>query len=319
MGSSISSRKNEDEMSQVDGLVSVVIPTFNQGHFLQEALRSVINQTYRKWEAIVVNNYSTDNTSAVVSEFNDSRIVLIEYANLGVIARSRNVGISNCRGEYVAFLDSDDLWEPTKLERSLEVLSKGVDLVCHAERWFGGGSPDRIVRYGPASRATYRSLLIEGNCISTSATVVRHSVLAELSGFRDSPSLITTEDYDLWLRIAQRGSAIEFIDDVLGSFRRHNASASSAHQRHLAAELAVIDDHFRANAPLFDSLRRKRVALAYYSAGRICTRGGNTRDGISLFGQSLLYNPTRLKTWIAFLMHLTSSVRLPIGERRHEQ
>ena len=88
-------------MSQVDGLVSVVIPTFNQAHFLRDALRSVINQTYRKWEAIVVNNYSTDNTSAVVREFNDSRIILIEYANLGVIARSRNIGILNCRGEYV--------------------------------------------------------------------------------------------------------------------------------------------------------------------------------------------------------------------------
>lgn len=304
-------------MSQIDGLVSVVIPTFNQAHFLHEALRSVINQTYRSWEAIVVNNYSTDNTSAVVSEFNDSRIVLIEYANLGVIARSRNVGISNCRGEYVAFLDSDDLWEPTKIERSLEVLSNGIDLVCHAERWFGGGSADRIVRYGPASRATYRSLLLEGNCLSTSATVVRHSVLAELNGFRESPSLITTEDYDLWLRIAQRGSTIEFIDDVLGSFRRHDLSASSAHQRHLAAELAVIDDHFRASTPQFDSLRRKRVALAYYSAGRICTRGGSTRDGFSLLGHSLLRNPTRLKTWIAFLIHVARSVRWPLREQRH--
>ena len=298
-----------DEIRYVTGLVSIVIPTYNQSEFLRQAIDCIINQTYGSWEAIVVNNFSTDETISVVEGFNDRRVSLINFSNDGVIARSRNLAISRARGEFVAFLDSDDLWEPTKLERSVERLKSGADLVCHAERWFGGDGPDRIVQYGPASRATYDSLLLNGNCISTSATVVRHAVLADLGGFRDHHAFITTEDYDLWLRIARAGFKLEFIDDVLGSFRRHQASASSAPMRHLHAELAIIEDHFQANSPRLDPSRRSRTALAYYAAGRACTRGGFTREGFELFLKSLKLNPRRLRAWVGLIVHLAASSR----------
>lgn len=84
-------------------LVSIVIPTFNQSGFLKEAIDSVINQTHRAWEAIVINNFSTDATVEVVNRFNDARISLLGFANDGVIARSRNKGIDVAKGEYVAF------------------------------------------------------------------------------------------------------------------------------------------------------------------------------------------------------------------------
>lgn len=307
------------EVTQVPGLVSVIIPTFNQAEYLRDALQCVVDQSYEKWEAIVINNCSTDNTESVVDEYDDSRITLTNFSNSGVIARSRNLGIEMSKGEYIAFLDSDDLWRQDKLERTVAVLSEGSDLVCHAERWFGGNSKDRVIKYGPSSRATYESLLIDGNCISTSATVVRHSVLIELNGFRENPRFVTTEDYDLWLRIAQRGFTIQFIDDVLGSFRRHEFSASSSYQRHLTAELAVIDDHFDANTPTFDPMRRQRRALAFYAAGRACTRGRENRDGLRFFMTSLRLNPTRPKTWLAFSIHMLFSLRRPNRRRQRDK
>jgi glycosyltransferase involved in cell wall biosynthesis len=288
-------------------LVSVVIPTFNQAEFLKEALDSVISQTHRTWEAIVINNFSTDATVAVVNSLNDARISRLDFANNGVIARSRNKGIEVAKGEYVAFLDSDDLWEPTKLTRSLDALSSGADLVCHAERWFGGGKRERVVQYGPEFRAEYESLLLNGNCISTSATVVRRSVLADLGGFRERDDFITTEDYDLWLRTAKSGYKIVFTREVLGSFRRHSTSASSSTVRHLHAELAVLEEHFRSSTPAIRSRHEERIGLAHYTAARSFTRSSKFLSGFKMFLKSLRCSPWRWRYWAGLVIHISRS------------
>src|SRR5687767_4383972 len=93
-------------------LVSVIIPTYNHAPFLREALESLIAQDFRDWEALVVNNYSTDDTLEVVRSFDDRRIRVENFRNNGVIGASRNLGIRLSRGKYIAFLDSDDKWYP---------------------------------------------------------------------------------------------------------------------------------------------------------------------------------------------------------------
>src|SRR4051812_44716056 len=99
----------------VNPLVSVVIPTYNHAQFLGRALGSVIAQTYTNWEAIVVDNHSQDDTDAVVASQSDPRIKLLKIHNNGVIAASRNKAMREARGEWIAFLDSDDAWYPEKL------------------------------------------------------------------------------------------------------------------------------------------------------------------------------------------------------------
>ena len=289
--------------SRRSNLVSVVVPTYNQADFLTEALTSVKAQSFTNWEAIIVNNFSSDHTTSVVDAMRDERFSLINYANEGVIARSRNIGIGAANGDFVAFLDSDDLWEVDKLARCIERLEHGLDLVCHAERWFGGGQPDRVVRYGPASRATYASLLGNGNCISTSATVVRKDVLLTMNGFRDRSEFVTTEDYDLWLRIARAGYRIDFIDEVLGSFRRHSTSASSATTRHLNAELAVIKDHFSSAPKDLRQRERERTAFAYYAAARGYSKSGSSREALRSFLRSLSLSPLSFRTWAGLFVH----------------
>lgn len=286
------------------GLVSIVIPTFNQAGYLSDALKCVQRQTYVNWEAVVVNNNSTDHTTSVVESLNDHRIRLINFANDGIIARSRNLAIKESRGEFIAFLDSDDLWEDDKLARCIEVLDRGVDLVCHAERWFGGGSPDRIVKYGPSTRATYEALLTRGNCISTSATVVRHEVVKALGGFRDQRDFVTTEDYDLWLRIARNNYVIDFIEERLGSFRRHSSSASSSTLRHLNAELAVLSDHFRTAPQSLRSHEKRRRAFAYYAAARGFSKGPDALGAFRMFGTSIRLHPGSIRAWIGLFVHI---------------
>ncbi|MFM8815465.1 MAG: glycosyltransferase family 2 protein, partial [Actinomycetes bacterium] len=103
-------------------LVSIVIPTYNHAPMLQRALSTVVKQTYQNWNAIVVNNFSTDNTLEIVAAFNDPRIQVVNFRNNGVIGASRNEGIALSTGTYVAFLDSDDTWVPSKLEKCVEIL-----------------------------------------------------------------------------------------------------------------------------------------------------------------------------------------------------
>ena len=90
--------------------VSIVIPTYNHGYFLKKCLQSVIDQTLTDWEAIVINNFSEDNTIDVVNSFHDPRIHLVNFKNNGIIAASRNEGIKISNADLIAFLDSDDSW-----------------------------------------------------------------------------------------------------------------------------------------------------------------------------------------------------------------
>ena len=121
-------------MSSLNPKVSVIVPTFNQGHFLREAINSVLAQTLLEWELIIVDNFSIDSTSEIVLSFADSRIRYKRFRNHGVIGRSRNFGVSLARAPFIAFLDSDDTWAPEKLESCISVLNnESADVVCHSE------------------------------------------------------------------------------------------------------------------------------------------------------------------------------------------
>lgn len=249
--------------------VSVVIPTYNHAAFIGTALSSVRAQSFADWEVLIINNHSTDDTARIIDEFRDARIRRIDFANQGVIGASRNVGIREACGEFVAFLDSDDQWLPDKLMRTLARMEQGADLVCHAEQWTGAGI-ERAVRYGPIARASYDQLLFAGNCLSTSATTVRTAALRACGGFRESATFVTAEDYDLWLRLARDGVRFDFIDAVLGKYVLHADNQIRAIHRNTDAVTAVVEDHFAALAPSQRDVRRmqRRRAGVLYGGAR---------------------------------------------------
>jgi len=285
--------------------VSIVIPTYNHAPMLQRALATVVEQTYQNWNAIVVNNHSTDNTLEVVAAFNDPRIQCINFHNNGVIGASRNEGIARATGEYIAFLDSDDTWFPTKIEKCVAVLNNGSDLVCHAEYWIDEQGKSRLVVYGPSEAATHHNLIYRGNRISTSATMVRASLLKEVNGFDVSPELISTEDYDLWIRLAAKSTKFAFIDEPLGEYHRHDKNVSANIEKHLAAELALLAKHFSANAQIENVLaRRRRKALAYYGAGRSLHRTSKHFLALKKYVQSMIIWPISIRLYAAILLSL---------------
>jgi len=289
-------------MTTTSPVVSIVIPTYNHARFLVGALQSVINQTFPLWEALVVNNFSEDDTEDVVRSFNDPRITLINFRNHGIIAAGRNEGIRRAKGDYIAFLDSDDVWMPRKLELSVRALESGADLVCHAEHWVGGGLATRTMQYGPAEMATWRNLLLRQNCISTSATTVRRGALESVGMFDEDPSFVTAEDYELWMKISRAGHRIAFISEVLGEYRRHDSNASGAVLKHLSAERAVVTKHLALDESIRSPHRRKRLAKCTYTAGRGFAAAGNRGSALSMYLRSLATYPFTARTFAAIAL-----------------
>lgn len=108
----------------IDGLVSVIMPSWNTSNFIAESIQSVIDQTYENWELIIVDDCSTDNTDEVVAEFTDKRIRYFKNKENSGAALSRNRALREARGEWIAFLDSDDLWNPDKLEHQINFMNE---------------------------------------------------------------------------------------------------------------------------------------------------------------------------------------------------
>ena len=290
--------------------VSIVVPTFNHAQFLHQALASVIAQTFQNWEAIIVNNFSTDDTINIVESFGEKRFRLINFHNNGVIAASRNEGIRLSNGSVIAFLDSDDLWYQNKLEHCMPAFDAHADVVCHGEYWVSDGMQQRQILYGPQKNAQYSKLLYRGNCVSTSATLVRKDLLIEVGGFSVDLEYITAEDYDLWLKLAHRKSSFTFISEVLGEFRQHQLGASSSVERHLRSELAVITSHHKTNrTSIGNAIRfRRRSAKVFYSAGRTHMRGANSHQAIRFLLRAIAVFPFYSRPYVAMLMVVSRSV-----------
>jgi len=290
--------------------VSVVIPTYNHANFLKKALDSVRSQTFEDWETIVVNNFSSDDTESVVAAFDDSRIRLVNFANHGVIAASRNFGLQNTRGEVVAFLDSDDCWYPKKLELGMRKLGEGADLVCHGEAWVieeNGGRRVRDVVYGPEARASFSSLLFEGNCISTSAVLVRRRCIEAVGGFDETDDLNTAEDYHLWLKLSQQGARIAFLPEILGEYRIHSGNTSKAGIRNMRA-IHVVFEKFYGELPnrSFKTkiLAQRRRAIIDYSGARVLQDNGEHRQASRWFLRAIGRWPLRMKFYVALFLNI---------------
>jgi glycosyltransferase involved in cell wall biosynthesis len=201
---------------------SVVIPTYNHARFIGRCLESLRRQSFADWHAVVVNNYSQDNTEEIIAEIGDPRIALVNFHNHGVIAASRNEGIRHSRGRYIAFLDSDDEWLPDKLQMVYEAIQCDSSVVLFAhllwERDTATGK-GRVLDPHRPYRFSYSNLLLYGNHLLNSATVVQRSFLCSNKIFlNECPTFVSCEDYDLWLQCAHRGATYVLIDQVLGIY-----------------------------------------------------------------------------------------------------
>ena len=192
--------------------VSIIIPTYNRADLLREALDSVLAQTYQEFELLVVDDGSTDNTRELVAGYGE-RTAYVFQENRGV-SSARNLGIQSSTGEFIAFLDSDDLWLPEKLEQQVTIMEQHPDLqLCHTEEiWIRRG-----VRVNPKKKHKKHGGYIFHYClplcvISPSSVLIRRTLFEKVGYFDEN--LPACEDYDLWLRIT-KDYPVYFIENPL--------------------------------------------------------------------------------------------------------
>jgi glycosyltransferase involved in cell wall biosynthesis len=193
-------------------LVSVIIPTFNRARLVDRAIRSVLDQTFRDLELIVVDDGSEDSTAEVLDGFGNA--VKYVFQEHGGVSAARNTGIENACGELLAFLDSDDEWRPEKLARQVALFDGGRSLsVCHTDEiWMRDGKivPQKKIHEKQGGRFFERAL--ERCLISPSSVMISRSLLDEVGWF--DPELPAAEDYDLWLRVTAFYD-VEFVPEPL--------------------------------------------------------------------------------------------------------
>jgi glycosyltransferase involved in cell wall biosynthesis len=244
--------------------ISVVIATHNHAHFLPECLNSVKGQTYPDYEVIVVNNGSTDNTREVVDKLSWEKLKYHYQADTGSVAGPRNSGIRLARGEYVSFLDSDDLWYPNKLEKVIGIFRSHPDLaaISHDLLRRVYGQVEQIIKVGPksADKDFFEQLLFYGNFIAGSATTVRREVLLKNAGFDEGKKFVHSEDYELWLRLAYQGKKFYFINECLGEYRVHGSNLGHDFAACFGNEINVILKHFK-------NYKKGNVLYRYFLCG----------------------------------------------------
>lgn len=243
-------------------LASAIIPAYNQGGYLVEAIGSVLRQTLANLEVIVVDDGSTDGTAQAAQGFDDPRVRYVYQDNRGLSA-ARNTGIRYARGRYLTFLDADDLFLPQKLELLVGALEK------HPEIGMAAGQAIPIDEHGhPVGRIFDKPLpdeparLLMGNPLHVGSVVVRASWQARV-GFFDE-SLRSYEDWDMWLRLALAGCRAVWVPRPVSCYRFHRFQMTRSGQRMTAACFAVLDKVF-ARSDLPESWRRAE-SIAYSRA-----------------------------------------------------
>jgi len=276
----------------VKPLVSVVIPAYNAGPFIEVSVESALTQSFRDLEVIVVNDGSTDDTAERLSAFHDPRLRLIEQSNQGY-ASALNTGIRASEGEYVGILDADDVWQPAKLSRHIElhVERSGIDLTFSwVEVIDVHGRPVKMPCPRWRGTISFPQLLTD-YVIRTSSAVVMRRAAAEQAGLFD-PALPRCIDFEFFLRVSLlRENNVCAIPDVLTGYRRHAAQRTRDWQRIRQGWNQMLAS-LRPRAPE-QVARVEKLASSnmhrYYAA--IAYEGSNFREALQLIARSCSLSP----------------------------
>ncbi len=274
-------------------LISVVIPTYNRGYCLNEAIDSVLCQTFTDYEVIVVDDGSTDDTTERLQAYGD-QIKVIQGRHEGV-SEARNTGIRAASGEYIAFLDSDDSWFPHKLERVMQVFA-GEPSVGMVTSNLQLVRPDtgEILGIKPQSRPgkTYQEMLLKGSAQASSG-VVRRSCL-ELVGLFDA-TVDGMEDFELFLRIAKR-FPFRHLEEPLGNYYLHVLNTEGSLQRVYGSFITLFERVLSTAGK--DGLDRKtveglknRLARYRYLLGFLEARQGKQKESLRYIREALVLRP----------------------------
>jgi glycosyltransferase involved in cell wall biosynthesis len=277
-------------------VVTTVIPAYNAASYVRDAIESALAQVGVEQEIIVVDDGSTDDTARIVGEYGEY-VRLVRQRN-GGLPNARNRGCLEAKGDWLAFLDADDMWLPDKLRLQLAALGETGEICFTGCENFG--DVDRVGRFvsPPPERffqEPFRHLLA-GNCITASSVLIRADVFARLGRF-DEALVLGCEDWDLWLRHARAGGRFDYVPQPLVRYRWRKDAMSKNIDRMLAARLAVVG---KALAGQGHQVSARDVRAAYASVWLTSAwfaQPINPWKSLKWYARSLAHRPVCVNTY----------------------
>ena len=281
--------------------ISVMIPVYNSARFLQEAIESVLAQTYKDYEIIVIDDGSTDNTKEVLAPYCD-RIRYIYQQNQGA-SSARNKGIRYSQGEYIAFLDADDIWLPEKLHIQVDYLDNNqeIALIYSWALWVDvNGRPlnkrNRSNRSLPTGDIF--NILFVRNFITPSSVMIRKRMLDTVGLFDES--LTHAEDHELWLRIAREFKGFG-INKYLCKYRDTPQSLSKRNMENaFKCRRGVIEKYYKLShdlgRPISQALYKRAIGRFFFRIGKYQLTQGDRKKALENFLLSLKYSHSTLRS-----------------------
>lgn len=292
-------------MSNLDDvclMITVVVPVYEQPDLLVDALNSVDKQTVDDYEIIVIDDASKVDLQPIIDDFDNRTRLIVHEENKGAAA-ARNTGIERANGEYIAFLDADDTWDATKLEKQVDVFERGKDNLGLVYTGFIQYETDgnEWIRYPKACGEIYVDELERDRIHPTSTVMVRREILNEVGGF--DKNLPSRQDYDLWIRITKQYE-VDYVDEILVDKREQPDSISKNFSNRIKGDLAVFDK-VREHISGFDLITRSRI-LSYHHhvIGRDYESNGDRWQALKHLGAAILRYPFRPISYAMFVVAL---------------
>lgn len=248
--------------------VSVIIPTYNRADLLVQAIQSVLNQTYGHFELLIIDDNSSDNTSEIINTIKDNRVHYFRLSKNQGAPAARNIGLKKAKGELVAFLDSDDQWLSTKLEKQVELFNKekNVGLVYTGIKIISN-QLERIIL--PSKRGEMgNKLLIKNYVGTTSSVLIKKDLLDEVGGF--DLTFTSCQDWDLFIRISQK-MHFNFIEEPLVLYFEHDGERISTNSKSIIKGHLKIHRKYRK---LIKNLPRREILKHYMNLGKKIIKAG---------------------------------------------
>lgn len=285
--------------------VSVVIPAYNAMGYLPETLESVLKQTFTDYEVLIINDGSSDNIVEWASTLKDPRVRVISQHNQGVSV-ARNTGIAQAQGEYIAFLDADDLWEPTKLEKQVNCLEDNptVGLVY---AWTAVINPEgkltgTVFSY-EAEGNVWETILVHDIVCNGSCAVVRRSCFEKTGGF--DPNLSGAADFDMWTRIAAH-YPFAVVKEPLVHYRKAPNTMSKNRQKMMQDFRLTLEKRYQSVPLELLHLRNRAYGHMYRWQAWLSLYEGDYQSATDFHKQAFLHNPLLLLS--KNFMHLSLGI-----------
>ena len=248
-------------------LVSVIINCHNGGNYLHEAINSVINQTYKTWEIIILNNASTDNTKEIIYSYDNQKIKYYENTKKITLGKARNLALKYSNGDYVAILDSDDIWFPDKLEIQIELMINNIDIgFSYTDSYIFNGKSNLFSIFQkskPKDGLIFGSLLETVQSYISSETLIYDKRKLHESNIEYNEDFTMIVDYDVILRLSLNYKA-KYVNKVLSRCRLHPNSESQLHGSLVPKENFIMIEQLLKTYPKINKEYSKELSKFYY-------------------------------------------------------